>query len=146
MELREFIAIGARKAGSISALARYLGVSQPDLSKAYNHKKGIPDEALSKLADYIEADYRTLVAAEKLVTEKTEEKRAYWRPFVEHARAAAAAGIAVCFTMGSPETKAAPEGAALENWWPVAESNHGHADFQSAALPTELTGQRSCAL
>ena len=25
-------------------------------------------------------------------------------------------------------------------WWPVAESNHGHADFQSAALPTELTG------
>jgi integrase len=27
-------------------------------------------------------------------------------------------------------------------WWPVAESNHGHADFQSAALPTELTGQR----
>ena len=28
------------------------------------------------------------------------------------------------------------------SWWPVAESNHGHADFQSAALPTELTGQR----
>jgi hypothetical protein len=26
-------------------------------------------------------------------------------------------------------------------WWPVAESNHGHADFQSAALPTELTGR-----
>ena len=30
----------------------------------------------------------------------------------------------------------------LITWWPVAESNHGHADFQSAALPTELTGQR----
>ncbi len=27
-------------------------------------------------------------------------------------------------------------------WWPSAESNHGHADFQSAALPTELLGQR----
>ena len=27
----------------------------------------------------------------------------------------------------------------LEYWWSVAESNHGHADFQSAALPTELT-------
>jgi hypothetical protein len=25
-------------------------------------------------------------------------------------------------------------------WWPVSESNQGHADFQSAALPTELTG------
>ena len=28
-------------------------------------------------------------------------------------------------------------------WWPSAESNHGHADFQSAALPTELLGQRA---
>ena len=27
-------------------------------------------------------------------------------------------------------------------WCPEAESNHRHADFQSAALPTELSGQR----
>src|SRR5438067_11452026 len=26
-------------------------------------------------------------------------------------------------------------------WWPRAESNHRHADFQSAALPTELLGR-----
>ncbi len=27
-------------------------------------------------------------------------------------------------------------------WWPVSESNQGHSDFQSLALPTELTGHR----
>src|SRR5689334_5376902 len=27
-----------------------------------------------------------------------------------------------------------------EEWWPGSESNQRHADFQSAALPTELPG------
>ena len=25
-------------------------------------------------------------------------------------------------------------------WWPEVESNHRHEDFQSSALPTELSG------
>ena len=29
---------------------------------------------------------------------------------------------------------------SLKEWWPEVESNHRHADFQSAALPTELSG------
>ena len=28
-------------------------------------------------------------------------------------------------------------------WCPVSESNQGHEDFQSSALPTELTGRRN---
>src|ERR1700681_3703027 len=31
---------------------------------------------------------------------------------------------------------------SLIYWWPGVELNHRHADFQSAALPTELPGRR----
>ena len=30
-------------------------------------------------------------------------------------------------------------------WWPDLESNQGHEDFQSSALPTELSGLISTA-
>ena len=40
----------------------------------------------------------------------------------------------------------APVFCKAEFWWPGAESNCRHADFQSAALPTELPGQPARAL
>ena len=40
------------------------------------------------------------------------------------------------------DTKKPGASPGFRIWWPSAELNHGHADFQSAALPTELLGQR----
>ncbi len=31
--------------------------------------------------------------------------------------------------------------SSSKEWCPVADLNHGHKDFQSFALPTELTGR-----
>jgi hypothetical protein len=32
--------------------------------------------------------------------------------------------------------------SVFEKWWPELESNQRHKDFQSSALPTELSGQK----
>ena len=42
-----------------------------------------------------------------------------------------------------PKTGALPLGdTPAKAWWPETESNRRHEDFQSSALPTELSGQR----
>lgn len=78
MKIADYITQGATKAGSLSALGRLIGVSQPDMSKAKNGGARIPLESAIKLADYIEADRIAVISANELATEKKEEKRAFW--------------------------------------------------------------------
>lgn len=79
MELREYIEIGAKKAGSLTALGKILGMSQPDMSHAKAHKIGITLAGSIRLADYIEVDRFEVIVANEMATEKKEEKQAFWR-------------------------------------------------------------------
>lgn len=96
MQLKDYIEEGAKKAGSLTALGLLLGMSQPNLSHCKAMKKALPAKAVVQLADYIGADLKAVIAANELVTEKDEAKRAFWFPFVENARAA---GIALALAI-----------------------------------------------
>ena len=78
MMMKNYIEEGAKKAGSLTALGRILGISQPDMSNAKAMKKPIPAKAVVQLAEYIKADLKLVIAANELVTEKDEEKRQFW--------------------------------------------------------------------
>lgn len=114
MELKEFIAHGAEKAGGLTELGKLLGLRQQEMTSAKGHRRPIPLDAAVRLADYIGADLRAVIAANELVTEKKEEKREFWRPFAEHARAASLATILLVVTsfVTSTPAEAAP---VLEN-------------------------------
>jgi hypothetical protein len=90
-ELRDFIDRGTKKAGSLSALGLLLSQSQPNMSHFRAQRKPMPTDACVKLADYIGANLRDVIAANELVSEKKEEKRQFWRSFLDTAKAASIA-------------------------------------------------------
>ena len=78
MKLNDYIEAGAKKAGSLTALGKLLGMSQPDMSNARAMRRALPIDGAIKLADYIGADRIAVISANELATEKKEEKRAFW--------------------------------------------------------------------
>lgn len=102
MELRDYVEIGAKKAGSLTALGKLLDISQPTISGVKAHKRGLPIDLCLKLADYIGADRIEVISASELVTEKKPEKRAFWMQHAKAASIALAFGIAINFVAPSP--------------------------------------------
>ena len=50
----------------------------------------------------------------------------------------------LCAVKVPPQMGKSHENEVLKIWWPELESNQRHKDFQSFALPTELSGQDRC--
>ena len=86
MELRDYIEAGLFKKKTVSELADYLGVAATSIADAKAHRRGLPAVACVKLSDLLNVELKTIIAASELVTERKEEKRAFWLPFVTNAR------------------------------------------------------------
>ena len=75
MELKNYIEKAEKKAGSQIELAKFLGISTGYIRNAKANKSGLPDPLCMKLADYINEDKLSVIAASGLVTEKDPERR-----------------------------------------------------------------------
>lgn len=108
MELRDYIEDGQKKAGSVRALAKIIGVRDHNISDAKAGRRGLPLVASYKLAELIDARPEAVAAASALVTEKDESAREYLRPFVQmgrlsHPMIAAIASVAIVIVQAANE-------------------------------------------
>jgi plasmid maintenance system antidote protein VapI len=115
MELRDYIEQGVKKFKTITALAEELGLERPSLSAAKAHQRGLPAYAIVKLSAILDLDPRVIMAASELVTERKEEKRAFWLPFVKNAQLGRIAGLTLILaTVTNLMTPSPAEAAPLQ--------------------------------
>ena len=85
MELKELIERAEKAAGSQKALALRIGQSEGNIRAAKGGARGLPNYACVMIADLIGEERIAVIAASELVTEKKEERRRIWNPFVGRA-------------------------------------------------------------
>lgn len=100
MELRDYIEAGIKKLGSAVALAKLVELVPSNLSNAKAGQRGLPVYACIRLARLIEVEPMEVIAASELVTEKKEDRKAVFLPFVQVKRFAHLS-IAVCAIAGA---------------------------------------------
>lgn len=101
MEIKEIIELAEKAAGSQKALALRIGQSAGKLREIKSGRCGLPVYACVMVADLINMDRISVIAASELVTEKKEERRRIWHPFVGHA-ASVILGIVILNVTPSP--------------------------------------------
>jgi len=78
MELRDYIAKGAKLVGSQRELAERIGIAERTISDAKANRRGLPNITCGKLAEITGDDAFQIVAASNLITEKDETTRNEW--------------------------------------------------------------------
>lgn len=106
MELKELIERAEKTAGSQKELGLRIGQSPSAIRSAKAGIIGLPDYACVMLAKLIGEEPITVIAASALVTEKNEERRKVWHPFV--ARAASVILASVILNLTPTPSQAAP--------------------------------------
>lgn len=106
MKLKDFIERGIKKAGSQATLGEYIGVSSLQLTNAKGDRAGLPVAACCLLAELINEDATTVIAASELVTEKKQDRRAFWEKKLE--KVAACILAVVILNMSPTPSEAAP--------------------------------------
>lgn len=95
MELRDYIEKGLSIKGSREALGTFLGMQPNHITNAKAHQRGLPNDACVKLARLVGAEPLAVIAASELATEKKPERREFWVSFMNPAKSARLAGIAL---------------------------------------------------
>lgn len=106
MELKELIERAEKAAGSQKELGLRIGQSPSAIRSAKAGIIGLPDYACVMIAKLIGEEPITVIAASNLATEKKEERREIWRPFV--ARAASLILGSVILNMTPAPAQATP--------------------------------------
>ena len=104
--LKELIERAEKAAGGQKQLALKIGQSESNIRGAKAGVRGLPVYACVMIADLIGEERITVIAASELITEKKEERRKVWSPFVKHA--AALAGLTVILNMTPAPAEATP--------------------------------------
>jgi hypothetical protein len=110
MDQRDYIEAGIALKGSLAALARCLDQGESPMRSAKNHKCGLPVYACVSLAMLLDVPPMEIIAASEMVTAKTEERRALFRPFVQaakHPHLIIVGGLAGVFALAEIATEAA---------------------------------------
>jgi hypothetical protein len=108
MSYGEILEKAVKKAGTQRELGTIINQHENAISEARKGKRGLPDTACLKLAQFMEIDFGKVIAARNEWTAKSEEERKIWLPLVRAAGIAALSiGVVTSFLTPSP-AEAAP--------------------------------------